>query len=49
MITLDGNLDKEYSQEAYMDWIDDVKSFISKKSPLKLSTDDIMEYTASGY
>ena len=49
MITLDGNLDKEYTQEAYMDWIDDVKSFISKKSPLKLSTDDIMEYTASGY
>ena len=49
MITLDGNLDKEYTQAAYMDWIDDVKSFISARSPLKLSTDDIMEYTASGF
>ena len=49
MITLDGNLDKEYTHAAYMDWIDDVKSFISERSPLKLSTDDIMEYTASGF
>lgn len=49
IITLDGNLDKEYTEEAYMDWIHDVKEFISERLPRKLSTSDILEFTACGF